>query len=67
MKRQSRVAAAFVLFLLSAGVASAQEQKFAQLGDFRLESGEVLRDCRIGYRTFGAPNADRSNAILFPT
>ncbi|MDT7777538.1 MAG: hypothetical protein QOC99_50, partial [Acidobacteriota bacterium] len=68
MKRQIRVAASILLFLLmSAGVAAAQALKFAQLGDFRLESGDVLRDCRIGYRTFGALNADRSNAILFPT
>ncbi len=41
--------------------------KFASLGDFKLESGEVIRDCKIGYRTFGALNADRSNAVLFPT
>jgi homoserine O-acetyltransferase len=68
MKRQFRIAASIFLFLtLSAVVAEAQEQKFAQLGDFRLESGEILRDCRIGYRTFGTLNADRSNAILFPT
>jgi homoserine O-acetyltransferase len=26
-----------------------------------------LRDCRIGYRTFGALNNEKSNAILFPT
>jgi homoserine O-acetyltransferase len=26
----------------------------------------VLRDCRIGYRTFGQLNADKSNVILFP-
>src|ERR1700733_5395038 len=45
----------------------AQELKFASLGDFRLESGEVIRDCRIGYRTFGKLNADASNAILIPT
>jgi homoserine O-acetyltransferase/O-succinyltransferase len=45
----------------------AQEQKFAQLGDFKLESGEVIRDCRIGYRIFGKLNDDKSNAILVPT
>jgi homoserine O-acetyltransferase len=43
------------------------ELKFADLGDFRLESGEVIRQCRIGYRTFGNLNAGRSNAVLFPT
>ena len=50
-----------------AGTVSAQEQKFASLGDFKLESGEVIRDCRIGYRTFGTLNADKSNVVLFPT
>jgi homoserine O-acetyltransferase len=68
MNRQIRVAASLLLFLLtSASVAAAQEQKFAQLGDFKLESGEVLRDCRIGYRTFGTLDGEKSNAILFPT
>jgi homoserine O-acetyltransferase len=56
------------LFVLSiAASLNAQEQQSANLGDFKLESGEVLRDCRIGYRTFGQLNADKSNAILFPT
>lgn len=53
--------------LLVAVDTAAQEQQFAMLGDFSLESGEVLRDCRVGYRTFGALNADKSNVILFPT
>lgn len=55
-----------VIFLLSACV-FAQQQQFASIGDFKLTSGETLRDCRIGYRTFGALNADKSNVILFPT
>jgi homoserine O-acetyltransferase len=56
-----------VALLFVAGPAAAQEQQFADLGDLRLESGEVLQDCRIGYRTLGTLNADKSNAILFPT
>lgn len=56
-----------LLLLIPAAGAFAQEQQFAQLGDFKLESGEVIRDCRIGYRTFGKLNSDKSNAILFPT
>ena len=56
------------LVLVLTGVpALAQEQQFARLGDVTLESGEVLRDCRIGYRTAGTLNADRSNVVLFPT
>ncbi len=45
----------------------AQEQQFANLGDFKLASGHVIRNCRIGYRAIGAWNADHSNAIVFPT
>jgi homoserine O-acetyltransferase len=67
MKRLSRVVLHLSLVLLAAGAASAQEQKFADLGDFKLESGEVIKGCRIGYRTFGTPNADGSNVVLFPT
>lgn len=67
MKRPARATLPLLLLLLAAGAAPAQEQKFASLGDFKLESGEVIRDCRIGYRTFGALNGDRSNAVLFPT
>src|SRR6266566_4104728 len=53
--------------VLAPFVVVAQDQQFAQLGDFKLESGAVIRDCRIGYRTFGKLNEDKSNAILFPT
>lgn len=67
MKRLSRVALLLLLFMLAAAPVPAQEQQFADLGDFKLESGEVIRDCRIGYRTFGTLNPERSNAILFPT
>jgi homoserine O-acetyltransferase len=45
----------------------AQVQKFADIGDFKLVSGETLRNARIGYRTFGKMNADRSNIVVFPT
>jgi len=48
-------------------VAIAQEQQFANLGDFKLQNGGVIRNCRIGYRTFGTLNSDKSNVIVFPT
>src|SRR5262249_41172593 len=68
MIRLPRLAAgALLLVMFLAKAALAQDQQYAMLGDFKLESGEVIRDCRIGYRTYGKLNADRSNAILFPT
>jgi len=58
----------FGLLLFAVGQLSQEgQQQFAMLGDFRLESGEVIRDCRVGYRTFGRLNSDKSNAVLFPT
>jgi homoserine O-acetyltransferase len=58
---------AILLLTLDAHAAVGQEQQFARLGDFKLESGARLRDCRIGYRTFGAINKDRSNVVLVTT
>ncbi len=45
----------------------AQALLFFSAGDFPLESGKTLPGLRIGYRTYGQLNADKSNAILFPT
>jgi homoserine O-acetyltransferase len=42
-------------------------QQFADLGDLHLRNGSVIHDFRIGYRTFGKLNAEKSNAILWPT
>jgi homoserine O-acetyltransferase len=68
MTNQVRFTLCFLLVLVClTRVVVGQDLQFAQLGDFKLESGEVLRDCRIGYRTFGKLNADKSNVILFPT
>lgn len=55
------------LFLLSAVVRLGYGQpalQYADLGRCSLENGAVIQDCRIGYRTAGTLNEDRSNAIL---
>jgi homoserine O-acetyltransferase len=39
----------------------------ASLGDFHLQDGQTIKDFRIGYRTFGALNAAKSNAVMIPT
>lgn len=41
------------------------KQQFVCLGNFKLESGEKIQDCKIGFRTFGELNADKSNAMIF--
>ena len=65
MKR--RIVCAIAVICGLSLVALAQEQQFAKLGDLKLQNGGVIRDCRIGYRTFGKINANKSNVIIFPT
>ena len=59
-----RVCLALQLFAV---VAVAQEQHFANIGDLKLQNGGVIRNCRVGYRTFGKLASDKSNVIVFPT
>jgi len=43
------------------------KQQYASLGNFLLENGQQIVDCKIGYRTFGKLNSNGSNAVLYPT
>ena len=43
------------------------KQQFAELGTLKLQNGGEIRDFRLGYRTLGRLNADKSNAVLWPT
>jgi homoserine acetyltransferase len=45
----------------------AGQLKVAELGQCKLESGRIIEDCRVGYRTFGRLNAAADNAVLMPT
>jgi homoserine O-acetyltransferase len=38
--------------------------RMAELGDLKLESGEVIRDCRQSYVTHGELNSGKTNAVL---
>jgi homoserine O-acetyltransferase len=63
---------AFVLLLSTVQNAHSQtisnsRQQFASLGNFPLENGQQIADCKIGYRTYGKLNAARSNAVIYPT
>jgi homoserine O-acetyltransferase len=42
-------------------------QQFADLGVCKLTGGGEIASCRVGYRTWGTLNVERSNAVLFPT
>jgi homoserine O-acetyltransferase len=65
MGRQTLILA--MAIALGSSWLEAQELKFAQLGNCPLESHEVIKDCQLGYRTFGTLNSTKSNVIVFPT
>ncbi|WP_214410529.1 alpha/beta fold hydrolase [Sphaerisporangium fuscum] len=46
---------------------SSPDHEVLELPGFVLESGAVLDPARLAYRTYGELNADRTNAVLFPT
>ena len=61
--------ALFCVLLLHRPASAADEpglQRFA-IGDFKLESGEVIHDFNIAYMTEGTLNATKSNAVLMVT
>lgn len=41
------------------------KQKYAELGDFTLQNGQKIKDCKIGYRTYGKLNSEKSNVVVF--
>jgi homoserine O-acetyltransferase len=37
------------------------------IGDFKTINGDTIKNCKIGYRTAGKLNTDKSNIVLWPT
>ena len=67
MRRLCLIAVAQLLGAAPVPLLAQAGQQFADLGTCPTVRGEVIRDCRIGYRTFGRLNARRDNAVLVPT
>lgn len=55
------------LLCLCARPLAAQQLQYASLGNFQLENGQVIQSLRIGYRTIGKLNGQKSNVVIFPT
>ncbi len=49
---------------MNVSVKQKTEQKFFQLQDFELDSGEILQGAVLAYETFGTLNKEKDNAIL---
>ena len=75
MKNNYRFAVCILLLLITRQTPTASgqtppaqgAQQFAALGDLKLQGGGVIQDFSLGYRTLGRLNAEKSNAILWPS
>jgi len=54
------------LFLIC-GSLTAQHQQFANIGDFKTTDGGIITNCKVGYRTLGKLNDEKTNVILWTT
>ena len=43
------------------------ELQLVNIGDFKTSKGDIIKDCKIGFRTVGKLNVDKSNVVLWPT
>jgi homoserine O-acetyltransferase len=56
-----------LVFLAGKSALANNSVQYSNLGDFQLDNGSVIRDCRLAYLTAGTLNAKKSNIVLVPT
>ncbi len=56
-----------IILLLSSLFFADGDLKVASIGDLSLSDGGTIINCKVGYRTVGKMNKDKSNIIVFPT
>ena len=65
-KRLVILSAAFAIFLSETSLGDGGHQIF-ELGEFYLESGEILPAAKLSYVTHGQLNEDKDNLVLVPS
>ena len=55
------------LLVLAATAFADGELQFAHIGNLTLQTGAILKNCEVGYRTFGKMDSKKDNVVLFPT
>jgi homoserine O-acetyltransferase/O-succinyltransferase len=67
MRRFKIILISAIIFFICRPLTASEPPKFADLGDFKLQSGEIIKDFKLAYRTLGRLNARKSNMVLMPT
>jgi homoserine O-acetyltransferase len=64
---QKRLTIAILFLLFVSKVWAGSEQHLVPIGDLKTVGGGVIKNCMVGYRLLGRFNAEKTNAILWPT
>ncbi len=62
-----KILLSFWIVIVSVSLTFAGKLQMVSIGDFPLQNGQVIQDCKIGFRVFGKMNSQKTNVILFPT
>ncbi|MCD6234546.1 MAG: alpha/beta fold hydrolase [Candidatus Marinimicrobia bacterium] len=57
----------FLIIISVSVLHGASLQQFAEIGDFTLFDGDVIENCRVGYRIVGTFPRDEDEIVVFPT
>jgi len=67
MNRLIKYLSYFILIFWASIGFSQSKLQIVNIGNIATTNGEEIKNCKIGYRTVGELNRDKSNAILWPT
>lgn len=65
MMMNSRSFFLLLTFIITLNVFPQSIQQYMNIGNFEIVSGDTIYDCMVGFRTFGKPNTDTSNAVIY--
>ena len=63
----NRLTAFIFIIFFSVSLYSQRTQQFGEIGSLKLENGNGIENCKIGFRTLGKLNSEKSNVIIYPT
>ncbi len=66
-KHLLQIVFSFVVLIFSSSASPQSVQEYYSIGDLVLESKDTIKNCILGFRTFGELNSDKSNIIVYPT
>ena len=62
-----KIVAVFILCISTLAALGQSELQIQNIGNLITTANDTIKDCKIGYRTFGNLNKDKTNVVFMPT